>query len=73
MKKILRRGKWCEADKYSSIFNVVIHKWSLCEKFPNKEFFLVRIFPYTVIIRENTGQKNSVFGHFSRSCRFAIN
>ena len=38
---------------------------------PNTELFLVRIFPqskrYSVRMRENTDQKTSVFGHFSRS------
>ena len=29
----------------------------LCEKCPNTEFFLARIFPYSVRIRENTNQK----------------
>ena len=49
------------------------------EKCPNTELFLVRIFlcldwirrftksPYSVQIQENTNQKKSVFGHFSRS------
>ena len=32
-------------------------------------FFLVCIFPYSVQIRENKDQKNSVFGHFPRSER----
>ena len=32
-------------------------KYSLCEKWPNTEFFLVRIFPYSVQIWENTDQK----------------
>ena len=32
-----------------------------------KEFFLVRIFTYSVRIRENTDQKNPVSGQFSRS------
>ena len=54
--------------------------YSLCEKCPNVEFFLVRIFPYSDWIRRNTeylsvfspnvgkyGRENSVFGHFSRS------
>ena len=42
--------------------------WSpLCEKCPNAEFFLVRIFLYSVQIKEISDQKNSVFGHFSRS------
>ena len=38
--------------------------WSLCEKCRHEEFLLVRIFPYSVPIGENTGQKNSVFGQF---------
>ena len=29
--------------------------------------FLVRIFPYSVQIQENTDQKSSVFEHFLRS------
>ena len=40
---------------------------SLCEKCPNTEFFLVHIFLYSVRIQENSDQKNSAFGHFSRS------
>ena len=32
-----------------------------------QQFFLVRVFLYSVQIQENTDQKNSVFGHFSRS------
>ena len=40
---------------------------SLCEKCPNTEFFLVRIFLHLVRIQENTDQKNPVFGHFPRS------
>ena len=35
----------------------------LCEKCPDKEFFLVRIFLYS-------DQKNSVFGHFSHSAAY---
>ena len=44
---------------------------TLREKWPNTEFFLVRIFPiarislYSVQMRENTDQKK--FGHFPRS------
>ena len=37
-----------------------MHKDSLCEKCPNTEYFLVRIFPhsdYSVRMRENTDQK----------------
>ena len=35
-------------------------KYAMREKCPNTEFFLVRI-------QETMGQKNPVFGHFSRS------
>ena len=42
-------------------------KKSLREKCPNTEFLLVRIFPYSVQMRENRDQKNSVFRQFSRS------
>ena len=48
-------------------FNVFGHEIrSLCEKCPNRKFYLVCIFPYSVRIWENTDQKNSAFGHFSR-------
>ena len=40
---------------------------ALREKCPITEFFLVCIFLYSVQIQENAAQKNSVFGHFSRS------
>ena len=40
---------------------------ALHEKSPNTGFFLVRIFLYLDWKRENIDQKNSVFGHFSRS------
>ena len=57
------------------------HLWApLCEMCPNIELFLVRdsrvrteyretrsISPYSVRMQENTDQKNSVFGNFSRS------
>ena len=45
---------------------------SLREKCPNTEFFLVRIFPYSDWIRENTDQKNSVFGHFLHNAYLKI-
>ena len=35
-----------------------------------KVLFLVHIFLYSAGIHENTDQKNSVFGHFSRSAKF---
>ena len=37
---------------------------------PNTVVFLVRIFPYSARMRENTYQKNSVLGRFSRSALF---
>ena len=40
---------------------------SLREKCRNTEFFLVRIFLYSVQIQEIRSRNNSVFGHFSRS------
>ena len=46
---------------------------SLREKCPNTEFFLVRIFLYSVWIQENTDQKNSVFGHFSNTIIYKDN
>ena len=55
---------------------------SLCEKCPKTEFFwsvfsriwteygdLLYISPYSVQMRENKDQKNSVFGHFSSSAK----
>ena len=56
---------------------------TLCEKCPYVEFFwfvfsrsrteygdILSISPYSVQMRENTDQKNSEYGHFSRSARF---
>ena len=34
---------------------------SLCEKCPNREFFLVRVFPYSVQMRENTELKRTPY------------
>ena len=39
----------------------------LREKCPNKEFFLVNIFPYLDRIWKKQTKENSVFGHFSHS------
>ena len=46
---------------------VLFLKVTLREKSLDAEFFLVRIFLYTVRIQENMDQKNSVFRHFSYS------
>ena len=54
-------GKWCKKVRFlvkAARFGVDIVPIALCEKCPNTEFFLVRIFPYPVRIRENTDQKN---------------
>ena len=45
---------------------------SLHGKCPYSEFFWplfsrIRVFPYSVRMRENAGQKNFKYGHFSRS------
>ena len=50
-----------------------VRKRLLREKCPNTKFFLVRIFLYSVRIQENTGQKNPIFGHFSRGGPVAWN
>ena len=44
-------------------------KTTLREMCPNMEFFLVRIFLYSIQIQENTDQKNFVSGHFSHRTR----
>ena len=54
---------------YWQLVYIFIDIWySLREECPNTEFFLVRIFLYSVRIQKKTRtRKNSVFGHFSRS------
>ena len=42
---------------------------ALCEKCPNMEFFLVRIFPYSVRIREHTDQKKLRIWTLFTQCR----
>ena len=54
----------CESEK-THILAYFIQ--SLHEKCPNTEFFLVCVFLYSDWIQENTEQKTTVFGHFSRS------
>ena len=59
---------------------VVTNYCPLCEKYPYSEYFwyvfsriwteygeILRISPHSVQMRENTDQKNSEYGHFSRS------
>ena len=41
----------------NTYFLIIIHKWALREMSRNTEFFLVRIFLYSVRIQENTHQK----------------
>ena len=49
---------------------------ALCEKCPNSEIFWSLFFPYispySVQMQENTEQKNSEYGHFSRSGGFPL-
>ena len=47
--------------------------YTLLENYLITEPFLVHIFPYSVRMREDTDQKNSVFGHFSCSDSHLIN
>ena len=44
--------------------NSNFEKQTLCEMCPNTDFFLVRIFPYSVKIRENTDQKKLLIWTF---------
>ena len=47
---------------------------SLCEKFPNMEFFLVHIFPHSVRMQENTDQKKlRIWKHFTQCVITEIN
>ena len=59
-----------EGVKYE-LASSLIHREKKC---PNTEYFLVCILPYSEIpqIGENTDQKNSVFGHFSKSDWYQI-
>ena len=70
----LLKNKWHEEQKYLSI--------TLPEKCPYLDFFwsvfspirteygeILHISPYSVRMRENTDQKNSKYGHFSRSVK----
>ena len=65
--KNMRQGRgWALTCFWENI--AMVHKWlALREKCPNTEFFVVRIFIYSIRKQENTDQKNSVFGHFLRS------
>ena len=60
-------------------FSLLERKWTLsewytlCEKCLNMEFFLVRIFPYSVQMRENTDQKKlRLWTLFTQCSCFAI-
>ena len=65
---------------FQTLFALNFSSGTLLEKWPYSEFFwsvfsrirtefgeMLSIFPYSVWIRENTDQKNSQYGHFSRS------
>ena len=66
----------------SRLFNSIITVFTLRKKFPYSEFFwsvfsriwtehgeIRSISPYSVRMRENNNQKNSEYGHFSRSVK----
>ena len=58
-------------ESFSADTQSLSSAWNaLRENCPNAEFFLGSIYLYSVRIQENMGQKNSVFGHFSRSDDF---
>ena len=73
-KKLKPRCSFVHVVNFSFLFPFDIYlfkskttkKKSLREKYPNTEFFLVRIFSYPDWIRT---KKNSIFRHFSRSTR----
>ena len=46
-----------QAFQFSFMFSICLVVFSLCEKCPNTEFLLFRIFPYSIQIRKNTDQK----------------
>ena len=58
----LRRAAACLSDRinptflrtYTYKFQNIFMRLSLSEKCPNTEFFLIRIFPHSARIRENT-------------------
>ena len=52
----LRESSECSLEQNPLTNRIFI--CSLCDKCPDTEFFLVRIFPYSDWIRENTDQKN---------------
>ena len=53
----------CDKNKESSYIHIDM---SLCEMYPNTEFFLVRIFPYSVQMQENMDQKKlRIWAHFT--------
>ena len=63
--KLISSGGGAHPFRSTSITQISI-SFSLHEKCPNTEIFVVRIFLYLDWMQENTDQKNSVFGHFSR-------
>ena len=52
-----------------SIYNIYFNFWSVFSRIWTEYGEILRISPYSVRMRQNTDQKNSVFGHFTRSER----
>ena len=57
---------------FCCVFNINLLFFTLREKCPNTELFLVRIFMYLFQLQENTERNKSVFGHFSRSVIYSL-
>ena len=55
------------------MFRLALCCSSLRQKCPNTEFFLVRIFPYSVQIREDTDQKKLLIWALLMQCLMFFN
>ena len=59
MSNIIPRGKYLYLEFFWFVFSRIRTEYGE----------IIRISPYSVRLRENTGQTNSEYGHFSRSVR----
>ena len=62
----------CDTKRIYFILFIINTVWqcpTLCEKCPNTEFFLVRVFPYSVRIRENADQKKLLIWTLFTQCK----
>ena len=65
--KKINKSNFYKNKKLFKIDDMDVNKIFTVRKVSKYGVFLVRIFPYSFQIRENTDQKNSVFGQFSDS------